>query len=526
MKDQRFRTFTILVAIVVVFAALNIGLAFNVGALSVPTIYDDNGYLLDAYQRVAFDGVRSVSDIFRSFLSKPPRAPVETLSTMAGFYLFGPHNYGAYIMNVWGLLAFATGIYVICRRRIGSRFALLMVVALMFVPATGAIMTELRPDMIAAALFAFSGYWLITFGYDKLPVSRSLLLGAFVAFSMIVKLSAAIITIPMLGFAWGLGMIRRIPERRFVEAMPAAAVVAGTVLILLTPIVYVWGYGTYEYIKAAVFTQSDIWNTPGSWLLHLAFNSFGYGGRNALGIFLYVGIIAIGADIVSISLRKARGVEDLQTAAYYLWCAVIYIGTAISQVKNLYQGSFFYFPFIVATVVAISRGLGTSNRAVSHIATAAVALYAIAFMPPSNSYQDGRYRPETQEMLNQISSLVSRNVGRIPACGNAMPLFTAANSYPITPEAVALDVGQKERKRIEIAFTYAERSIDQVADIMGRSNFVLFPNEAGLKEAVIQRLPGVGFLDEMKARLEKDPKWSEHRIDVTDAPTLFIRTGC
>lgn len=525
MTEQRFRTIAILISIVGIFAALNIGRALSVGALSVPTVYDDNAYLWDAFQRVVFEDVRSLSDLIRSFVNYPPHAPIETLTAMAGFYVFGPHNYGAYIMNVWGLLAFAIGVFLIVRHKMRAAFALLLVAAVMFAPAVGAIMTELRPDMIAAVFFAFAGYWLINFKYDQARFDWAMLLGAFVAFSMVIKLSAAIIAIPMLGFAWFLGLATLWPSR-LKAAFPNAIVVPLVGIILLLPVAYLWGLETIAYIKMAVFTQSDIWNTPGSWLFHFAYNSLGFGGTTALSIFIYVGIAAIAVDLVCIALRKARGESDLQTLAYYVWFIAIYTGTALSQVKNLYQGSFFYFPFLVATIIAISRGLGTGKRGIAQTVTAAIFAYAVVFMPPSNTYQDGRWRPETPQMLNQISDLVLQNYSKIQACGTTIPLFTTANSYPITPEAVGIDVGQKDRKKLELAYTFTENSIEKVADIMNRSNFVLFPNAAGLKEAINQRLPGVAFLDEMKARLSSDPKWSERRIHVTDAPTLFIRTGC
>lgn len=524
MTEQRFRTVAILIAIVGIFAALNIGRALSVGALSVPTVYDDNAYLWDAFQRVVFEDVRSLSDLIRSFVNYPPHAPIETLTAMAGFYVFGPHNYGAYIMNVWGLLAFSVGTFLIARRRMRVSFALLLVTAVMFTPAVGAIMTELRPDMIAATFFAFSGYWLIHFKYDQSRVEWALLLGTFIAFSMIIKLSAAIITIPMLGFAWFLGLVS-LPGR-MKAAMSNAITVPTVGITLLIPVAYLWGLETYAYIKMAVFTQSDIWNTPGTWLFHATYNSLGFGGTTALSAFVYVGIVAVAADFTFILARRGRRGGDLQTAAYYLWCGAIYFGTAVSQVKNQYQGSFFYFPFLVATIVAISRGVGTGSRSVAQTATAVIFAYAFVFMPPSNTYQDGRWRPETPQMLDQISDLVLQNYSKIQACGTTTPLFTTANSYPITAEAVGIDVGKKDRKKLELAYTFTENSIEKVADIVSRSNFVLFPNMAGLQEAINQRLPGVAFLDEMIAKLRSDQKWSEHRINVTDAPTLFIRTGC
>ncbi|TCL70393.1 glycosyltransferase family 39 protein [Rhizobium sp. BK251] len=514
-----------LVSLVAVFTAINIWTAIDHGALSIPPIYDDNTYLLDAYQRIAFEGVGGPGGVIFSFLENPPHAPLETMTAMVGFWIFGPYNFGPYVANAIALTMYGVGLWLIAKRNMDPLFGLLLVALMMFVPVAGAIITELRPDMAAGAAFALAAYWLINFRYDQREFLSAVFLALFVVLAISWKPSAFLITVPMLGIA-GLMGLALVGKARIRDAFPAAIIVCLTVVIVLAPLVYVWGSQTYAYVKAAIVTNADIWNTPGSMLFHWTYNFMGAASKLGLGIFAPIGLLIILADISLTVWRGEAFKSGLSAIAYYIWCVIIYIGTALTAFKSLYQSSFFFFPFIVAMTIAISRGIGTRDKRISALASAVFLLFAIIFLPAGTSYQDGRQRPETNEMLTQITELVTDGIAKGALCGNALPIFNAVSPYPITPEAVLIDQAQKNQVKMEFRYSYFSRSLDEAMQIINASNYVLIPNQAGLKEGTDQNLPGVKYNDSIYRTLQGDKRWTEHRINAADPPILFVRNAC
>ncbi len=510
----------VLAVAVLAFAALNVSLALNVGALSAPPIYDDNGYLLDGYYRFMFDGARSLWSLSESFVQYPPHAPVETLTVILGYWFFGSSNIGPYIMNIWGLSAFALMMFSVAGDRIEPRSATLLAIAAMFVPAAGAIVSELRPDMIAGLFFAFSGYVLLVRDGAKRDRRSAALVGLLCAFSLVIKLSAVVITVPMLGLALVAGAALRREARS--KAISRAAVTVATALVILVPVVYIWGNQTYAYIYQALVSNRDIWFTPGDRWFHLNYNATGQGGSIGLGDLFYVGVALILFEIF-VSLTTKR--SDIRSLAYYVWTLLIFIGIANSAEKTVYQGSFFFFPFIISSVIALSRLLSMLPRLAYWLA-GAIALSAAVFLEPAHTYQQGVYRKDTWPMLEQISDLVVQGASVTSVCSGPFYHYATVGSYPVTAHAVALEVAKKGHMRLAIDQLFIIRELEPMMQEIEKANFVLLPNEAGIREAVNQHLPGVAFNDQIMELLRQDSRWREYRIEAADPPTLFVRESC
>ncbi|MBB4123301.1 ArnT family glycosyltransferase [Martelella radicis] len=505
---------------ILVFAALNISLALNVGALSAPPVYDDNGYLLDGYYRFMFDGVRSFRSLAENFVQHPPHAPVETLTVILGFWLFGSSNIGPYIMNFWGFTAFAVMMFSVAHDRIDARSATFLAITAMFVPAAGAIMSELRPDMIAGLFFAYSGYVLLVRDGARRDRRSAALVGLLCAFSLIIKLSAVVITVPMLGLALVAGAVLQREFRS--QAISRAAITVATTLVILVPVTYIWGSQTYAYIYQALISNRDVWFTPGDRWFHLNYYAMGQGGSIGLGNLFYIAVALVLFD-VAVSLATKRG--DLRSFAYYAWSLLIFIGIANSAEKTVYQGSFFFFPLVISAVLALSRLLATIPRRAFGLA-GAVTLLAVVFLEPAHTYQQGVYRKDTWPMLEQISDLVVQGTSVAPICSGPFYRYATVGSYPVTAQAVALEVAKQDHLRLAIDQLFIMRELEPMMQEIEKANFVLLPNEAGMREAVNQHLPGVEFSDQIMGLLRQDSRWREYRIDATDPPTLFVREVC
>ncbi|MDP9813436.1 hypothetical protein J2W42_006310 [Rhizobium tibeticum] len=502
-----------LAAIIVLFAALGLSLASTRGALAMAPIYDDCAYLLDAYRRLAFDGVNSIIEGARSFYRQPPHAPVETASIMIGYSLFGGSDAGPYIMNIWGLSVYAASIFFVVSRRLQAVPSILWTALMMFVPAAGAIMTELRPDMIAGVLFAIVAYFLITFQYDGAPMKRAIAIGLLAGFSLIVKPTAIIITLPMLGLAWVIGIVKS----KLSASVPKASLMAAAALAILIPFAVVWGQQTFEYVYAVFFTNGDVWVTPGGALFQWTYNSIGPGGKIALNQYFYIGAVVIALDVLGVAIRKDWR-QSHTALSYYAWTAIIYAGIAANSQKSPFQGSFFYFPFVIALTIAASRLLGKTKRPRRFIVPALV-LVAI-FLPPATTYQDARQRPESLAMLDQIGQIITQ----APACNGSRSL-AAVGPYPITPEAAALRAA-KNGTAVEVRPLFLVRDRDEFVSSALNSSVVSFPNSAGRKEAEAQRLPGLTHMDELVKILDGDPSWRRITLEASDPSFVFVKAAC
>ena len=149
---NRATVVAIIGSIVVISTAINLSFNIRSGSLARPPIYDDVVYLLDAYQRLAFGGVNSLSTLTNSFLSDPPHAPMSTLTAMLGYSLAGPSVWAAYAANIWLLAVFAAATYFVARRNVDQFSSIAITALMLFAPASHALITEFRPDM-GLALF-------------------------------------------------------------------------------------------------------------------------------------------------------------------------------------------------------------------------------------------------------------------------------------------------------------------------------------------------------------------------------------
>ncbi|MFS8057181.1 glycosyltransferase family 39 protein [Rhizobium sp. BR 317] len=490
------------------------------GALAAPPIYDDVGYLWDAYRRIAFANVGSLFALIKNFVADPPHAPIQTFTAIIGFSVFGPNNYGPYIANIWALAACAGFVFIVARSQLAAKPSLCLTTIVMFIPVTGALVNDFRPDMAAALVFAFAGYLLISQPISTFRIRYRILLGIFIAFAVFMKPTAVVVTVPMIGLAGILSIVSD-GRARIRNELPPVVFVATAALIALAPLAYVWGKHTFEYVYAALITDKDIWNTQGGWYDYLIFNATGAAGTIALGVFFKIGFAAIGLDVI-VSLHRG-GLRSLdRSLAFYFWCLVIFLGVAMATGKSLQQSSFFFFPFIFASILAVSRLLRQTEPTLAAVFLA----LTVVFVPPANSYQDSQKRLETMQMLPQITNLIAAKAKSVPACNGAMHGYGVIGAYPLTGEAVALDVAQKFRTQIAIYQLFILRDFDDLMRHVDASNFVLAPNQAGLQESLAQRLPGTAFYRQIIDKLRADPKWSEHRIDAADPATLFVREKC
>jgi hypothetical protein len=525
--NNRFWSISIIGCFVLVFADLNLALSAREGTLAMPPIYDDVGYLLDAYQRLSFGNVNTLLALIKSFWAQPPHAPMSTLTAMIGFALFGPNVWGPYIVNTWIVAVYAAGIFVIARSRLTSLPGILLVALMLFAPIIHFAVTEFRPDMAAGLLFGLAIYLLTSTHYESTSKKSLVVVGLVSAAAIVAKPTTFMITIPMVGLAALIGVFRpwhySSTARR--QSAQAALFPFGLAMVILVPFAIVLGPPAVRYAYQVLIVDRDIWATPSDPVLSWTFHSIGVGGQIGLKYFFPLGLAAIVID-VGLSARHWRKIDQYNAMAFYLLIAILYCCMSVSTQQTIFVGSFFFFPFLFATTLALSRLLSRMTEALPAASTMVGLLLAsaIIFMPIASIHNQARAFRDANRLLTEISEAVSADIAANHSCQKAPPIFATIAPYPITPETLSLSLAFKGGIRVEPRQLFLIRSLDEMLAAARSADFVLVPNKWGV--AIQPNLPGIAFVNQTKAALESDPSWKAVPISGADAPILFLRKVC
>lgn len=508
---------------VVLSTAANLSFSIRSGPLSKPPIYDDVVYLLDAYQRLVFGGVHSLATLIASFLLEPPHAPMSTLTAMLGYSVVGPSVFAAYAANIWLLAGFAIATYLVARQNVDEISSTMVTVLMLFAPVSHALITEFRPDMGAGVLLASALASLLLVDHAKASRLQQLAIALLVVCAIMAKPSAVVATVPVLVVATFLGVFRPGLYSRSEMASSARSAILPFAIAaaLLLPCIVVWGPNTYAYIHQALISNRDIWAADGSPLFHWTYNAFGPGGQLGLGAFLWLGLLVITLDVCfSVALRFNR--DGYGPVAFYFAVALLYCGIATSPQKTVFQGSVFYFPFLLATTLALSRGISRVDIRARTMALAILLIGAMTVMPVASFFTaDPGYRNS-----RVVSALVSDAVARVVAsmhsegCKTKRFVFAAMNPYPVTVEAVALSLAMNYSINVRpLTSLYSVRSAEIMAQEVDSADFVILS-----KGNEVPYLPGSKFTAQTLRRLVSSPEW--HLISSTEEYALFAKTEC
>lgn len=535
IESMRLRYYFSLFIIFLITTLVNITFSFRLGRLSAPPLYDDVEYFASAIKILVFSEGNGFFSIIKAFLLDPPHAPLSTATGLLGFWLFGPSPVSAYIANAWVLAVYILTVLIISRPLENLISRILFVLIFMFIPASHAIINEFRPDMAAGLLFGLAVYLICNVNFETTSFRKSIGIGLLTATAIIAKPSALIITLPIFGFALigtviNQSYMLRIGLQPIVTLLLPGLCSFGLVFI---PFIIFWGANTFRYIYQALVTNADIWGTPGDWVFHWTYHSVGMGGKQALGPFLIAGLVIILFDVIVV-LNKRNTSEPRGILLFYLILVVIYGGMASSNEKTVFQGSFFYFPFVIGLAHALKRLIlryrcewaDKDNRGTIIFLASLVAILLL-FVPLASSY--------TITSTNQKASIHAYNetVSQVSARINEMMVTQGCirNSYKImdtSPDpfpsiGVAFSVAS-QGLRLENGSTYFAKSYKELFALLADTDFVLSPDPN--MPGVGHHLPGLKYLAQLNDELIINPSFEHHKIDaVSGYPLwLFIRS--
>ncbi len=456
--------------IFLVTAAANLAYSLREGRLAGVPVYDDVRYLSDALDRVMFAPGSGLWSVLATFWSNPPHAPLTTLTAAAGFWALGPHAVAAYLANLW---VFALYIAVCGRlsRPVGGLLARSLFVGVMaYVPAAHAMIAEFRPDLAAGLLFAVALRLLARTNFRDASLKEMGALAIVAVAATVMKLSGVVLVIPALGIGLVIQVAAqyRASDRDRGLLLRHALGTMAFYLLLLAPFAIVFGPATVRYIAGTLFTDADIWATPGGWWFHLTYHLVGPGARQALGAFLFPVIGLVAVDLLL--CLKSRNWRRQSPLPFYATLLVIYLAMAVSGEKTTYQGSYFYFPILLAAASALVRLCVAARtqwptaapRIVQAAGTGALAA-CIVFLPLGSSYF-GRPadRPEADRLIGGVTNaafdVAKQDWQGGKACQDRVPTIMTLDYDPLAADALQMALAAGGL-RVEAVSVYFPRSL-------------------------------------------------------------------
>lgn len=520
----------------VVFLA-NLAYSQRTGRFASEPTYDDVIYLADAYIRLAFAPGNGLFSVVASFWHLAPHAIVSTLTAMAGYWAFGPSDVSPYLANGW-VLALYFAVITYLTRPLGSLFdRVLLVATLAFVPVAHAMVTEFRPDMAAGLVFALALWAICTIDFRQVTVRRRVGIVALAVFATIMKPSAVVLTMPALGFATLATLVAQgalVREDRL-KVIGSALISVALYAAMLLPFAILLAGETVSYIYDVLITDADIWTTPGDRWFHLNYHLFGPGGHQALGHFRRVGLWVLIIDLlvyVRFPAYRKRGVLP-----YTATLVVVFVAMSVSREKTVFQGSFFYLPFLLAAVAAFVRLVSAAlalrpelARTSLRAALAIVLAVEIVALPLGGAYfpradegsEANRLLPKVKDAI--VALRRDEWLGS-PSCSARAMSLSVTNYDPLTPETVQLSLA-KAGIQLSTDYNFLARSLDEAMATIDLADLVLMVDPGASQRNTWT--PISAFVPEIFDRLSNQP--GVRRIEVgtyRQKPYwLFVKPHC
>jgi hypothetical protein len=504
---------------------VSLTLSFENGRLSVPPLYDDVVYFVEAARWLSAAATRSIGADLYALLDQ--HAPFATLVAVIGL-AFMPGGYvGPYVVNAAVIAAFLAGIAYLIRHRLVVEIAVCLV-AVACVPMLSQTIAEARPDLpwglavglavggIAYQPLACRDRWSIFF------------LGALCGLAVDIKPSAILASVACVVSAAAAKLVCEYFESetrnsflRTRFGLTALIFIAGLITSTV-PIVSVELPNTVRYIYSALVTNRDFWETNESLYAHLIHYSIGSSGELALGYWFWIGVVLFSIRI-GLALYARR--KDLSAGLTLL--AIVLVAYAIptaSVMKSYYLGAMFYGVFVVAMALnfaaiadmldeAHTRAcLGISKLRRSIFLELRIALVAVVSLLFTSDMLGGKVILATRLDQNSIQDIRTATervwflLKHNAAWATSKSLDHSAHTttvgfsspYPVTSSAIELYAVQANIS-LEAHGEYFDRTLAEAVEHLRKFNFAI------VTSSMPHNLPGPRMGDDIILRLDADP---------------------
>lgn len=505
--------------------------------LSVPPLYDDISYFLDAarWMNAARDQsiFASLWDLLRQ------HAPFSTLVAIIGLGLFPGSFIGPYLVHAVVVFAFLLGIiWLVWRRPVIEIAACLLVVPC--VPVVWHTVTEARPDLPSGLAIGLAAGAIVHRGVLARSARALAALGVACALAVSIKPTSFPAALALLGGAFAIRLLVDCIEagglRNSIGSAPSALLwfvlpLIATTAALIGPALV----ETITYILNVFVGQRDLWTTGESfWVGFLRF-SIGWDGQFGLHYWFAIGVALM---LLRIVLAAIHGTAALLDAVVLLAAVLIaYTIPSVAEIKTYYFGAMFYGLFIVAMVLngcaslelipaLLARyGLGADTR--RHVLTAggvlAFALVVQLFVrdvvtgqistaTPLSAQQQESIRVATERLWSLLRDIKPAEPG---------PLTVAFSSpYPVTSATIQL-YAEQARINLVVRNELFHRTAQATGDALLKSEILV------LSSSIPHTLVGPRAGDELIARMDAEKGLCPLETQTFPDVTLRVyRRGC
>jgi hypothetical protein len=500
--------------IIAIVASRSIEASYLHGRLSVPPLYDDVSYFLDAVRWMnAAKGESIVASIW-SMLHD--HAPFSTLVAVIGLALFPGSFIGPYLVHAVVVFAFLLGIvWLTWRRSVLEIVACL--VAVPCVPVLWHAVTEARPDLPSGLAIGLAAGAVVDRGV-LLRSARSLAgLGIACALAASIKPTAFPAALALLGSAFAIrlfvdciqaGGLRLSIRAAFNALLWFVLPLIATTAVLIGPALV----ETVSYILHVFVGQRDLWTTGESFWVGLLRFSIGGEGRFGLDYWLAIGLALM---LLRLVLAAIRGRDVLLDAVVLLAAVLIaYAIPSVAEIKTYYFGAMFYGLFIIAMVLngcaspelfeAILARFGLGNDIRRYLLTAGrvlalvfvvqlfvrhVVIGQISTATPLSAQQQESISLATERLWSLLRDMKPEKPG---------PLYVAFSSpYPVTSATIQL-YAARARMNLLARNELFHRTAQETGDALLQSEILV------LSSSIPHTLVGPRVGDELIARMDAE----------------------
>ncbi|WP_426612570.1 hypothetical protein [Bradyrhizobium sp. McL0616] len=505
--------------------------------LSVPPLYDDVSYFLDAvrWMNAAKDQsiFASVWDMLRQ------HAPFSTLVAVIGLALFPGSFIGPYLVHAVVVFAFLLGIVWLTWRRPVLEIAACLL-AVPCVPLLWHTVTEARPDLPSGLAIGLAAGAIVHHAVRDRSARSLAALGVACALAASIKPTSFPAALALLGSAFAIRLLVDCIEAAGLRSSIRSALTAllWFVLPLIATIALLVGPALVEtvtYILKVFVGDRDLWTTGESFWAGLLRFSIGGEGQFGLHDWFAVGVALMLLRLVLAAVAGRAAVLD----AVVLLAAVLiaYAIPSIAEIKTYYFGAMFYGLFIVAMVLngcaslalvdpLLARfGLGSDVRRYALTAGRVLAL-ALVFQlfvrhvvmgqistaTPLSAQQQEDIRVATERLWSLLQKTKPEKSG---------PLYVAFSSpYPVTSATIQL-YAERAQMNLVVRNELFHRTAQATGDALLKSEILV------LSSSIPHTLVGPRVGDELIARMA-----AENGVCLLDSITFpdvtlrVYRRGC
>lgn len=457
--------------------------SFQYGRLSAPAMFDDVSYFVEGQQWLNELQLGAIVQSPIALLSH--HSPLSSLFAAIAFAIFGPNDWGPYVINGVLLgLTFVAILRFLAHEGAPLLAAGMITLCLAFVPFYQTTITEFRPDLFHGVLVAFAILFLFRSPIFLASRGRQIRLGLLFGLALLAKPAAFLVA----GFVISLAVVvstfsflydlkLTLPSQMKAITTAYAYLLLGTALVF-APYMVVSGGAILEYMYQALISNINVWAYRGDLIQQILFYSIGDSGGTALNFWFWVGLATFLARM-TLAVRSRDQIAT--TIGGYASLVGMYLAMSSTPLKHYFLGSMFYATFSLMMArdwvwLFLQARKHVPDYGTGSVYGTLVLLLGVAYLVVPHPLV-APYAPQmvdaTRAATLDVWSIILESERRLRETGRAKPLTVLTNSNePVNVWAIELEA---RRGQMNVQFQYGElvASADEFVAMAKTADFVI-----------------------------------------------------